>query len=41
MELKGIGQTPQLGKIINAIKEAQLNGDILTKEDAIEFVKNL
>ena len=41
MELKGIGQTPQLGKIINTIKEAQLNGDILTKEDAIEFVKNL
>ena len=41
MELKKIGQTPKLGEIINALKEAQLNGDIVTKEDAIEFIKNL
>ena len=41
MVLKGIGQTPRLGEIINALKEAQLGGDITTKEDAIEFVKKL
>ena len=39
MEIKGIKQSPELGNIINALKEAQLNGDIITKEDAIEFVK--
>ena len=41
MELKKLGQTPKLGEIINALKEAQFNGDIVTKEDAIEFIKNL
>ena len=41
MAIKGIGQTPELGEIINALKEAQLNGDVVTKEDAIDFVKNI
>ena len=41
MEIKGIKQSPELGKIINALKEAQLNGDIVTKEDAIDFVNSL
>ncbi len=41
MEIKGIKQSPELGKIINALKEAQLNGDINTKADAIDFVKGL
>lgn len=40
MEIKGIKQSPELGKIINALKEAQINGDVNTKEEAIEFVKN-
>lgn len=39
MKIKGIGQSPLLGKIISALKEAQLNGDVVTKEDAINFVK--
>lgn len=39
MQIKGIKQSPLLGKILNALKEAQLNGDINTKEEAIEFVK--
>ena len=39
MQIKGIKQSPELGKIINALKEAQLNGDINTKEEAIDFVK--
>ena len=41
MEIKNIPQSPELGKIINALKEAQLNGDIVTRDDAIEFIKNL
>ena len=41
MQIKGIKQSPELGKIINALKEAQLNGDINTKDEAIEFVKAL
>ncbi len=38
MELKGIKQSPELGNIIKALNEAQLNGEINTKEEAIEFV---
>ena len=41
MEIKGIKQSPKLGKIIGALKEAQLNGDITTKQEAIDFVKLL
>lgn len=40
MELLGIKQSPRLGEIIKSMKEAQLNGDINTKDEAIEFVKN-
>lgn len=39
MKLKEIKQSPELGYILNALKEAQINGDINTKEEAIEFVK--
>ena len=41
MVIKGLNQSPELGKIINALKEAQLNGDVNTKEEAIDFVKTL
>jgi hypothetical protein len=41
MEIKGIKQGAELGKIINELKEAQISGDVLTREDAIEFIKNL
>ena len=40
MNIKKIKQSPVLGEILSAIKEAQLNGDISTKDEAIEFVKN-
>ena len=40
MKLLGINQSPKLGKIINELKEAQINGDITTREDAEKFVKN-
>ena len=38
MKLKNISQSPKLGEIVKALHEAQINGDVLTKEDAIEFV---
>ena len=41
MEIKNIQQGAELGKIINELKEAQISGDVLSKEDAIDFVKNL
>ena len=40
MKILNISPSPKLGQIINALNEAQINGDIITKEDAISFVKN-
>ena len=40
MKIKNINQSPMLGEIISALKEAQINGDVITKDDAVEFVKN-
>ncbi len=40
MDILKINQSPVLGKIINNLHEAQLNGDITTKEEAIAFVCN-
>lgn len=41
MELLSINAGKKLGEIIKNLNEAQLNGDVLTKNDAICFVKNL
>ena len=41
MKIKGIKQGAELGRIINELKEAQISGDVLSKEDAIEFIKSL
>ena len=38
MEILNIKQSPKLGEIIKNLHEAQLNGDITTKEEAIDFV---
>lgn len=40
MEILHIEQSPKLGKIITALKEAQISGIVNTKDEAIEFVKN-
>lgn len=40
MEIKNIPQSPILGKIISVLKEEQSEGNILTKAEAVEFVKN-
>ena len=39
MELLKIKQGPKLGEIINALKEAQISGNVCTKQEAIDFVK--
>lgn len=41
MEILNIKPSPKLGEIINAINEAQLNGDISTHEEAVSYIKNL
>lgn len=38
MQILNISQSPKLGKIINELKEAQISGDVTTKNDAINFI---
>lgn len=40
MSLLNIKPSPLLGKIITALHDAQLSGDVMTKEHAIDFVIN-
>lgn len=39
MEMLGLQKGPVIGKIMKALEEAQISGDINTKEEAIGFVK--
>ena len=39
MEILNIKPSPKLGEILNSLHEAQLNGEINTKEEAIDFIK--
>ena len=39
MKILNIKQSPLLGEVISALKEAQLNGEITSKEEAENFVK--
>ena len=41
MQILNIKPSPRLGKVLEALQEAQISGDILTKDDAIKFVKSL
>lgn len=41
MQILSIKQSPKLGEIINKVKEAQLNGDINTKSEAIDYIKTI
>ena len=41
MEILQIKQGPELGKIINELKEAQLSGIVNDKQEAMDFVKSL
>ncbi|MFN3598697.1 MAG: HDIG domain-containing metalloprotein [Aquificaceae bacterium] len=40
IQILGIGQGPLVGKIKKALEEAQMDGKVSTREEAIEFVKN-
>ncbi len=41
MKLLNIPPSPKLGEIMEALHEAQISGDVATKEDAINYVKSL
>lgn len=41
MKLLNIKPSKRLGEIMNALHDAQLSGDVTTKEQAIEFINNL
>lgn len=41
MSILSIKPSPQLGKIMVALQEAQISGDILTKDEAVAFIKTL
>lgn len=41
MKILQIKPSPKLGEILENLHEAQLSGDVLTKEQAVEFVKNI
>lgn len=40
MQILSIKPSPKLGYIMNELHEAQISGDVTTKEDAIKFVKH-
>lgn len=40
MEILRIKQGPKLGKVINALKEAQISGEVNTKDEAVNFIQN-
>lgn len=41
MKILDIKPSPKLGEIMDLLHEAQISGEILTKEHAVEFIKNL
>ena len=41
MKLLGLEEGPIIGKLLRAIQEAQVEGRVQSKEDALEFAKNL
>ena len=41
MSMFNLKPSPELGKIIKGIKEGQLNGDINTKAEAIDYVRSI
>ena len=40
MKILNISQSKKLGNIINSLKEAQISGEVNTKEEAIFYIKN-
>lgn len=41
MKVFNIKPSPKLGEIIEALNEAQISGDVVTKDDAVKFIKTI
>ncbi len=41
IRILGIAKGPQIGRVLKALKEAQISGDISTQGEALEFIKSL
>ena len=41
MQILGLSPSPKLGQIMNELHEAQVSGDVTTKDDAISFIKTI
>ena len=41
MDILKIPQSPQLGKIIKSLQEAQISSIVTTKDEAIKFIQDL
>ena len=41
MQILNIKPSPKLGEILDTLREAQISGDITTKEEAVNFIKTL
>ena len=41
MHILNLSPSPKLGRIMNELHEAQISGDITTKDDAISFIKTI
>ena len=41
MKALGISQGKVVGTLLNRVKEGEISGRIRTKEDALEFLKNI
>jgi tRNA nucleotidyltransferase/poly(A) polymerase len=41
MQILNIKPSKRLGEVVDALTEAQISGEVLTKDDAIKFVKTL
>lgn len=40
MEILHLKPSPKLGQIVNSLKEAQLSGEVCSREEALEFIKS-
>lgn len=40
MEILRIGKGPEVGKVLRDLKEAQISGEVNTREEALEFIKS-
>jgi tRNA nucleotidyltransferase/poly(A) polymerase len=41
MQALGLGQTPLVGKVLGRLKEAEASGRVRSREEALEFIKNI